>query len=147
MSYSLSKIDPTLTEEKLRKHVEGQYFDRKSARLNQKELARHISAFANANGGVVALGIEDNGDVTARITNFIAYEENGKQYPAYCLDIDLPGVDEMDGYGVTAEDMANIKNNQAVWRVLLNGYPYKSAEEMLYPIFSNEMIFSSLINI
>lgn len=64
MSYSLSKIDPTLTEEKLRKHVEGQYFDRKSARLNQKELARHISAFANANGGVVALGIEDNGDVT-----------------------------------------------------------------------------------
>lgn len=43
---------------------EGQYFDRKSARIRPKDLARHISAFANASGGTIAIGIEDDGKVT-----------------------------------------------------------------------------------
>lgn len=43
---------------------ESQYFDRKSARKKPEEIARHIAAFANANGGVLVIGIEDNGDVT-----------------------------------------------------------------------------------
>lgn len=30
---------------------ESQYFDRKSARKDDKEIAKHISAFANAAGG------------------------------------------------------------------------------------------------
>lgn len=64
MILSLSKIDPTFTEVKLRKELEGQYLERKSSRLAPKDLARHISAFANAGGGVIVLGIEDNGDVS-----------------------------------------------------------------------------------
>lgn len=49
-----STIDPTLTLEKLMTTPENQNFDRKSARLAEKELARHISAMANATGGVIA---------------------------------------------------------------------------------------------
>ena len=43
---------------------ENQYFDRKSARKDDKEIAKHISAFANASGGKLVIGIEDNGEVT-----------------------------------------------------------------------------------
>ncbi len=60
----VSLIDPSFTTESLQTMPEGQYFDRKSARLAEKELARHISAMANASGGVIALGIEDDGKIT-----------------------------------------------------------------------------------
>ena len=43
---------------------ENQYFDRKSARIKPNDVARHIVAFANAAGGKLAIGIEDNGEIT-----------------------------------------------------------------------------------
>lgn len=43
---------------------EGKYFDRKSAKIQSKDLLKHIIAFANASGGVIAIGIEDDGSVT-----------------------------------------------------------------------------------
>ena len=43
---------------------EGQYFDRKSARIKPNDLAKIIAAMANSAGGKVAIGIEDNGTVT-----------------------------------------------------------------------------------
>lgn len=43
---------------------ENQYFDRKSAHKDDREIAKHISAFANAAGGKLVVGIEDNGEVT-----------------------------------------------------------------------------------
>ncbi len=44
---------------------EGQYLDRKSARIKPIDIARrHIVAFANANGGVLVIGIEDDGQIT-----------------------------------------------------------------------------------
>ncbi len=43
---------------------EGQYLDRKSARIKTTSLAQHISAFANANGGTLVIGIEDDGEIT-----------------------------------------------------------------------------------
>lgn len=43
---------------------EGQYFDRKSARIKIKDVARHITAFANAAGGKLAIGVEDDGEIT-----------------------------------------------------------------------------------
>lgn len=43
---------------------ENQYFDRKSARKDDREIAKYISAFANAAGGKLVVGIEDNGEVT-----------------------------------------------------------------------------------
>lgn len=43
---------------------EGHYFDRKSARKDTSEIAKHLMAFANAAGGKLVVGIEDNGIVT-----------------------------------------------------------------------------------
>lgn len=60
-----SKINKTYTMEYLTTEPENKYFDRKSASINPSELARHISAFANADGGVIAIGIEDKSkDIT-----------------------------------------------------------------------------------
>lgn len=36
---------------------EGQTFDRKSARIEAKDLANHLVAFANADGGKIIVGI------------------------------------------------------------------------------------------
>lgn len=62
-------------------------------------------------------------------THFIVYVEDGKQYPAYCLNANLPGAEDGE-YGVTVEDMSKIAELEDVWRVLLNGYPYKTPEQM-----------------
>lgn len=61
---SISRIDPTLTIEKLITISESQFFDRKSARLAPKDLAHQLSAFSNASGGLVVLGIENDGTIT-----------------------------------------------------------------------------------
>ena len=53
-----------LSLEYLTTEEEGQYFDRKSARIKPIDIARHLVAFANANGGVLAIGIEDDGKIT-----------------------------------------------------------------------------------
>lgn len=52
----------TLTE--LCTQKENQVFERKSARKDAKGLSNHIVAFANADGGTLVIGIEDNGDIT-----------------------------------------------------------------------------------
>ena len=44
--------------------IEGQFFDRKSARIEPREIAKHLSAFANADGGTLVIGIEDNGEIS-----------------------------------------------------------------------------------
>ena len=53
-----------ITDQYLCTENEGQYFDRKSARIKPSDIAKHLIAFANANGGVLAIGIEDNNEVT-----------------------------------------------------------------------------------
>ena len=40
---------------------ENQVFDRKSIRIEPKALAITIVAFANADGGIIAIGISDDG--------------------------------------------------------------------------------------
>ena len=52
--------------------VESPLFDRKSARIDAKALAIHLIAFANADGGMIAVGVEDDG----RITGIDSYAEN-----------------------------------------------------------------------
>ena len=49
-----------ITNDYLLNEKENQYFDRKSARIKPNDIARHLVAFSNANGGVLAIGIEDN---------------------------------------------------------------------------------------
>ena len=61
-------------------------------------------------------------------TTYVGYTgEDGKFYPAYCVNRELPGVGEYDGYTVTVTEAIQ---NPEVWRVLFNGFPYKSPGEM-----------------
>ena len=48
---------------------ESQYLDRKSARKKPSELLKHLIAFANADGGQLVIGIEDEKQEN-RITGF-----------------------------------------------------------------------------
>ena len=54
-----SKINPLLTLEYMRTENENKYFDRKSSQIRVADLAPHISAFANADGGTLVIGISD----------------------------------------------------------------------------------------
>lgn len=58
--------------------------------------------------------------------NFVAYERDGKYYPAYCLDESLPGVD-LTTYSVNGGSKLQDVN---VWRAIINGFPYKSLAEL-----------------
>lgn len=54
-----SRINPLLTLEYMQTEHENKYFDRKSGQIRVAELASHISAFANADGGTLVIGISD----------------------------------------------------------------------------------------
>ena len=56
-----SKINSILTIEYICNEKENQFFDRKSAKKDIKELANHIAGFANASGGTLVIGISDDG--------------------------------------------------------------------------------------
>ena len=65
------------------------------------------------------------------VTDLVGYYDNGNFYPAYCVNNYLPGVDKTREYSVTlTEIMGNNETYNKVWRVVTNGYPYKSAEEL-----------------
>lgn len=63
---SLSSIDPQVTEDYLRYKLENLYLERKAIgqdNLKPGKLANEIIGMLNADGGVIALGIKDNGDL------------------------------------------------------------------------------------
>ena len=64
------------------------------------------------------------------ITAFVTYEENGRQYPAYCLNREFPGVGGQEGYDSYTVDITSVIDDVRVWRTIINGYPYKSAAEL-----------------
>lgn len=57
----ISKINTSLTIEYLTKNPENLYLDRKRAKVSLQDLANEVASFANANGGVIAVGITDDG--------------------------------------------------------------------------------------
>lgn len=60
-------------------------------------------------------------------THMAVYKKDGKEYPAYCLDRDLPGVEI--GFSQTV-DITDVISNVKVWRAIINGYPYKTVSEL-----------------
>ena len=54
-----SRINPLLTLKYMQTEKENKYFDRKSGQIHVADLAPHISAFANADGGTLVIGISD----------------------------------------------------------------------------------------
>lgn len=57
----------------------------------------------------------------------VFYKSDGKEYPAYCLNVELDGVGKVDGYTVKVNKLVD---NDEVRRVIINGYPYKSLESL-----------------
>ena len=55
------------------------------------------------------------------LTHMVGFYEDGQFRPSYCLNKNLPGVDDETQYGVVVEDMNNIPNFEGLWRVLVNG--------------------------
>ena len=61
-------------------------------------------------------------------TAHAVYQENGKEYPVYCLNRELHGVgDYIAKYNV--ENQGKI-TDLGLWRVIINGYPYKTPEQL-----------------
>lgn len=61
---------------------------------------------------------------------YAVYEENGKSYPAYCINPESYGVGvngNPNSYNVNCN---NKITNQMIWRVIINGYPYKTLSEL-----------------
>ena len=58
-----SKYNSKINEHFLNKAIEDQYFDRKSSKIKPKDIAPHLCAFANANGGCLAIGISDDKNI------------------------------------------------------------------------------------
>lgn len=54
-----SEINPMLTSDYMVTEHENKYFDRKSAKLKPSDISDLISAFANAEGGTIVIGISD----------------------------------------------------------------------------------------
>lgn len=59
----LSKLNGRITTEYLSEEPENLYFERKKAKVDSKDLANEIASFANANGGVIVVGVTDNGEI------------------------------------------------------------------------------------
>lgn len=59
MDESKSMINPILTVEYMTTEDENQYFDRKSVKIKPAQLDEPITAFANAQGGCIVIGIDD----------------------------------------------------------------------------------------
>ena len=70
---------------------------------------------------------EEKGMYTYCTCSIVGHYQDGKFYPAYCLNRDMHGVGAVENYSV---DVDSLIDNNAVWRAVKNGYPYKSAGEM-----------------
>ena len=57
----------------------------------------------------------------------IVYQKDGVEYPAYCVNKGRPGVTEEHQYSV---DINQLLSNQKIWRAIVNGYPFKTPEQL-----------------
>ena len=60
-------------------------------------------------------------------THMAVYKKDGKEYPAYCMNRELSGVEI--GFSQTV-DVKNVIGNVMVWRAIINGYPYKTISQL-----------------
>ena len=70
---------------------------------------------------------EDRDIYTYLICSVVGFYDKEKNFnPAYCMNRDLVGAED-EAYYVKVESLLN---NNKVWRVIKNGYPYKSAKQL-----------------
>ena len=64
-------------------------------------------------------------------TTYTTYNEGSKEYPAYCINREYPGVGELPDYTVDVNaTLTEVLGDVRVWRTIINGFPYKSASEL-----------------
>ena len=86
--------------------------------VNLGNIPYHLKSYGVASKGYI-------------ITQTVGYYDNGIFYPAFCMHKDRLGVDDVREYSVTITELLKDKETyNKVWRVVTNGYPYKSVEEM-----------------
>ncbi len=61
------------------------------------------------------------------LTTYVVYSKDGVEYPAYCLDANMPGVGENGSYTAS---VTSLLNDVMIWRVITNGYPYKTISQL-----------------
>lgn len=67
------------------------------------------------------------GEITVKTAHAV-YQENGKEYPVYCLNKELHGVgDYIATYNVKNQGKID---DLGLWRVIINGYPYKTPNQL-----------------
>lgn len=55
------------------------------------------------------------------------YKKDGIEYPVYCLNKGRTGITAEHRYSVTVNQLLS---NQKVWRAIINGYPFKTLEQL-----------------
>ena len=94
-------------------------------------LAVNISEDVNLyNKGECAYTLQANDgkgfyDLTCTYVEYI--DSQGIGHPAYCIDREIDGIGEYDNYNV---NLAELIQDDRLWRVAINGYPYKTVEEL-----------------
>lgn len=93
---------------------------------NKSNAATYIIDEANlySKGNLMCLIYKDSIRV---VVEFVVYKKDGVEYPAYCLNRELPGVTEDEEYTVKVD---NLVTDAKIWRAVNNGYPFKSADEL-----------------
>jgi len=116
--------------ETMRFTTEMQTFDRKSARIDAKSLAIPIVAFANADGGDIAIGIEDKGDVTG----IDGYEANLNELLRAPFDYCVPSVN-VDTEKMECVDVKGNPNHILIMHVMQSNQLHANqADEVYYRI-------------
>lgn len=64
---------------------------------------------------------------TTVYTTFVVYNNNGVEYPAYCMQKELNGVGESGAYSVSINGLLT---DVRLWRTITNGYPYKTPQQL-----------------
>ena len=127
---SLSKIDPSITEDYLRQHLESLYLERKSIgrdKLKPGKLADEIIGMLNADGGVVALGLSDDGSIedlkSIPYSELLSYEKVCQNFINPAADVKLEKINLQNGelvylyhVGQNYENMYERKDNHNVFK-------------------------------
>ena len=61
------------------------------------------------------------------VFDYVVYQKDGQEYPAYCLNKDLKGASTELSYSVNIDELLT---DVGVWRTIINGYPYKTPAEL-----------------
>lgn len=64
---------------------------------------------------------------TGIVFDYVVYQKDGQEYPAYCLNKNLKGANGGFSYSV---DVNELLTDVEVWRTIINGYPYKTPQEL-----------------